>query len=336
MTRIVSYNILTGGYSMREQGARRTSQLTAMIHSTHPDIVGIVEATHPMITKQPLVIEEIAENLGMQLVMGGDAAHLSDYQIALLTRLPIVYSKIHPRPGILNKPVLEVCVEESNGEQLIVFVTHLNAAFYKGWAGNGLREREVREILRIMAPAREQGKPHLLMGDFNSLAPGDPFKASFLVGYVVGLDRSRRQTHILDGNPHLNFVVPPQLRFLKPILRIIPSSALLSTLFDAVATFYAPRGCIKLLLQAKYVDCFRNVHPRAWGFSCPAASPAGRIDYIFADPILADRLETCYEVTEGEGVAGSSASDHLPITADFGLGVEAVPIPAELNSVTIR
>jgi endonuclease/exonuclease/phosphatase family metal-dependent hydrolase len=336
MTRIVSYNILAGGYSMREHGARRTAQLTAMIRSIQPDIVGVVEATHPMITQRPLVIEEVAENLGMQLVMGGDAAHLSDYQIALLTRLPVVYSKIHARPGVLNKPVLEVCVEESNGEQLIVFVTHLNAAFYKGWAGNGLREREIREIVQIMAPAREQGKPHLLMGDFNSLAPGDPFKASFLVGYVVGLDRSRRQTHVLDGNPHLNFVVPPQLRFLKPILRVIPSSALLSALFDAAATFYAPRGCIKLLLQATYIDCFRRVHPHAWGFSCPAASPAGRIDYIFADPILADRLETCYEVTEGNGVAGSSASDHLPMTADFGLGVKAVSVHAELKRVTIH
>jgi endonuclease/exonuclease/phosphatase family metal-dependent hydrolase len=336
MTRIVSYNILAGGYSLREHGARRTSQLTGIIHSTQPDIVGIVEATHPMMTQRPLVIEEIAENLGMQLVMGGDATHPSDYQIALLTKLPIVYSKIHARPGVLNKPVLEVCVEESNGEQLIVFVTHLNAAFYRGWAGNGLREREIREILRIMAPALEQGKPHLLMGDFNSLAPGDPFKASFLVNYVVGLDRTRRHPHLLDGNPHLNFVVPPQLRFLKPILRIIPSSTLLSTLFDAVATFYAPRGCIKLLLRAKYVDCFRRVHSQAWGFSCPSASPAGRIDYIFADAKLADRLDTCYEVTEGDGVAGSSASDHLPITADFGLSVETVPVYADLKSVMVR
>src|SRR5581483_7914752 len=171
MTRIVSYNILAGGYSLRENGARRTVQLTKMIRSVQPDVVGLVEATHPLLKEKPLVIEEIAEALDMQLIMGGEAAHSSDYQLALLTRLPVVYTKIHTRPGLLNKPLLEVCVEESNGQQLTIFVTHLNAAFYRGWAGNHLREREVREILRIMAPVREQGKPHMLMGDFNSLAP---------------------------------------------------------------------------------------------------------------------------------------------------------------------
>ena len=54
MTRIVSYNILAGGYSMREQAKRRTSQLTGMLHSLQPDIVGVVEATHPMMTQRPL------------------------------------------------------------------------------------------------------------------------------------------------------------------------------------------------------------------------------------------------------------------------------------------
>jgi endonuclease/exonuclease/phosphatase family metal-dependent hydrolase len=332
MTRIVSYNILAGGYSLRENGARRTKQLTQMIRSVQPDVVGLVEATHPFLTQKPLVVEELAEALGMQLIPGGDAAHNRDYQLALLTRLPVVYTKIHPRSGILNKPLLEVCLEESNGQHLTVFLTHFHADFHRGWAGNQLREPEAREILRIMAPLREQGKPHLLMGDFNSLAPGDPFKASFLLRYVVDLDEARKTSHVGDGHPQLELVVPPKLRFLMPLLRIIPDNQWLCSLFDAAAAFYAPRGSIRILQEGGYIDSYRKVHPHEWGFTCPAALPAGRIDYIFASPDLAERLEECDTMVEGEGIPGSLASDHLPVTAAFGLGVQESSVQAELDS----
>jgi hypothetical protein len=33
---------------------------------------------------------------------------------------------------------------------------------------------------------------------------------------------------------------------------------------------------------------------------------------------MAGRLETCYVVTEGEGLAGADASDHLAVAARFG------------------
>src|SRR2546430_10685559 len=169
MTRIVSYNILAGGYSLREKGAKRVEQLTHIIHSAQPDVVGLVEAIHPQLTQKPLVIEEIAKALNMRLIIGAAATHQTDYQLAILTRLPVVSVRTHARPGVLNKPLLEVRVEESSGQQLTVFVTHLSASFSKRRAGNVIREREVQEILRITAPLREQKKPHILMGDFNSL-----------------------------------------------------------------------------------------------------------------------------------------------------------------------
>jgi endonuclease/exonuclease/phosphatase family metal-dependent hydrolase len=262
--------------------------------------------------QSPSVVEELAQRLGMQLVMGGKGTHSTDYQLALLTRLPVIHTKIHARPGLLTRPLLEVCVEEANGEHLTVFVAHLSAAFSKGWAGNAPRKREVREILHITAPLREQAVPHILLGDFNSLAPGDPFKASFLLRYIGELDRKKGVSG--DGHPHLKFVVPPRLRFLIPLLRIIPGSVLLSSLFDAAAWFYAPRSSIALLLKAGYVDCYRRMNPHAEGFTCPAAAPAGRIDYIFASPQVAKRLEACSVVTEGEGMPGGNASDHLAVT----------------------
>lgn len=320
MTRIVSYNILAGGYSVGEGEKRRTPQLTQIIRSTHPDVVGLAEAINLKVRQRPWVVEELAEALGMQLVMGEESPEYHDYQLALLTRLPVVYKKIHNASNLFIRPMLEVCVEEEGGQRLTIFVIHLSAAFNRGWAGNGIRQREIQEILRIVSKAHNT--PHILLGDFNSLAPGDAFKASFLVRYVVELDRKRRGVHVADGNPYLDFVVPKPLKFLKPLLRAIPRNHVLRTLFDTAAALYAPRGTISMIQQAGYVDCYRRVHPDAWGFTCPAVSPAGRIDFIFASPMLADRLESCDPVTDSDGLPASSASDHLAVVAEFGLRVE--------------
>ncbi len=331
MTRIVSYNILAGGYSLRKKGSRRTDQLVHIIRSAQPDIVGVAEAINRRVQEKPEVIEEIADILGMQLVRGGGPSSHHDFETALLTRLPVVYTKSHSRPGIMARPLLEVCVEEADGQQLTVFVTHLSAAFNRGRGGGGVRLREVREILNIMAPLREQGKPHLLMGDFNSMAPGEPFKASILLKYIVQLDARRSSNSQLhDGHPHLNSVVPRRLRFLKPALSIIAGSSFLSQIFDAAAFFYAPRGCIRLLKE-HYVDSFRQTHPTEDGFTCPASAPAGRIDYIFSSPVLAERLEDCYVIVKGEGLSGSDASDHLAVAAAFSPAIPIAPPTTRLD-----
>jgi endonuclease/exonuclease/phosphatase family metal-dependent hydrolase len=60
------------------------------------------------------------------------------------------------------------------------------------------------------------------------------------------------------------------------------------------------------------------------GFTCPSAAPAGRIDYIFANKVMADRLTMCRVITLGEDdLAGDQASDHLALAAEFGAGVVA-------------
>ncbi len=321
MTRITSYNILAGGYDLRTRSIEeRTEQLTTIIRSTQSDIVGMAEAINPLVTRHPLVIEKIAQKLDMQLVLGSDPKRCRDYQTALMTRLPIIYEKVHFTPEILTRPVLEVCVEEANGQQLVVFVVHLSAAFNKGWAGNSIRMREVREILRITAQV--QDRPHVIMGDFNSMAPGDAFKASFLLRYLAHIDSKQHTIGVIDGHPHLNVVVPRPLRFLTPILYTIPRSGLLSTLFDGMASIYAPRGPIVLMQSAGYTDCYRHAEQRAFGFTCPSAAPAGRIDFIFASPALAERLETCAPVVSSGDVMGSQASDHLAVAANFGPGVQ--------------
>jgi exonuclease III len=90
----------------------------------------------------------------------------------------------------------------------------------------------------------------------------------------------------------------------------------LSTIVDLISPVYA-QGGIDLLLKAGYVDCFRRVNPRSPGFTCVAALPAGRIDFIFASPEVAQRLSNSQVVTEGEGVNGAEASDHFAVYAEF-------------------
>src|SRR6266705_844018 len=125
MTRVLSYNILVGATS-------RVNQVTGIIKPVQPDIVGLVEATNPK------VVQELAKRLEMEAVMTAQAMHYHDWQIALLSRLPIVWTQTYT-PDTLAKPLLEACVEEADGQQLTVFVTHLIAAFNKGRAGEGMR-----------------------------------------------------------------------------------------------------------------------------------------------------------------------------------------------------
>jgi exodeoxyribonuclease-3 len=76
----------------------------------------------------------------------------------------------------------------------------------------------------------------------------------------------------------------------------------------------APRPAFGQLLAAGYVDCYRHCHPRAAGYTYPAAAPWLRLDYLFANPTLAARLERCDRVVSATAVR---ASDHLPVWATF-------------------
>src|SRR6266568_6248643 len=233
MTRILSYNIFVGGN-------RRVDQLTKIMSSAHPDVVGLVEAT----SRQ--TIEEIAGRLGMQYRMSGSYTQGDDWQTALLSRLPIVETHVYKRSDRLTHPLFEACIEEEDGRKLTVFITHLAAAFNQGRGGDSIRRREVQEILRIMTP--KQGTPHLLIGDFNAIAPGDRLKASALLRYLITMDLQYwRNPHEDFGHPNLDSVVPGPLRFLDPLLQTIPRNKALCAFFDWAGSLYAPRGSISLL-----------------------------------------------------------------------------------------
>jgi endonuclease/exonuclease/phosphatase family metal-dependent hydrolase len=296
MVSVLSYNILLGG-------TRREKELAAMIQSIQPDIVGLVEATNPH------VVEELANQLGMQFCLSGCAQGPRDWNIAVLSKLAIIQTRVHTRPGIFTrKHLLEVELEETNGERLTVFVTHLTANFFRGMKSVRKRRREVEEILHIMAPC--QDTPHLIMGDFNSKANGEEFKGSALLRYF----RSQRTIHGLHLQPGGSTKLSRYI--FRRILWLAIYSPFLIPLADCLSRIYA-QGGIDLLIKAGYSDCFRQIHPYDQGFTFHTAKPVGRIDYIFASPKLASRLIDCKVITEGNGIRGNLASDHFPVYAEF-------------------
>jgi endonuclease/exonuclease/phosphatase family metal-dependent hydrolase len=304
MTGVLSYNILLGG-------TRREKELAAIIKSVQPDIVGLVEATNPHI------VEELASQLGMQFCLSGRSRGPRDWNLAVLSKLAIVQTRVHTRPGIFTRRhLLEVELEEANGARLTVFVTHLTASFFRGMKSVRKRRREVEEILNIMAP--RQGTPHLIMGDFNSKTHGEDFKGSALLRYF----RSQRAPQGL--RPQLSNGKNVFRYIFRRTLRLAIYSPFLIPLADRLSRIYA-QGGIDLLLKAGYVDCFRQIHDDDPGLTFHTSQPVGRIDYIFASPELTSRLIDCKVVTEGGGISGILASDHFPVYAEF-----ATPVATDL------
>ncbi|HYX49484.1 MAG TPA: endonuclease/exonuclease/phosphatase family protein, partial [Ktedonobacteraceae bacterium] len=217
MTRLLTYNILTGGTG-------RLDQLATMIGATGADVVGLVEATNPQ------VVEELAQRLGMDFRLSGQATHERDWQVAMMSRLPIVGVQVHTRPGVFTrKYLLEVDIEEDDGKLLTVFVIHLRANFYQRAESNRIRLGEMQEILQIMA--RRRGTPHLLMGDFNAIAPGERLKGSAFLSYVLSPEHGYLRTY-------QDFIEHSQrkyaMRMSLHIIEAIPRSRFLSALTDRV------------------------------------------------------------------------------------------------------
>ena len=151
--RILSYNILDGG-------ADRAPLLTQVIERERPDVVGLVEAD------DPAVVARIAEHLHMDVIHAPGNHKAS----ALLSRFPIRQTLNHaPLHPALTKSLLEAVVVDGAGGAWNVGVLHLHA--HAAEKDEAIRDREIQEVLNILAEDRRAGSPHLLMGDFNANAP---------------------------------------------------------------------------------------------------------------------------------------------------------------------
>jgi exodeoxyribonuclease III len=148
---VMSYNILLGGES-------RMPLIQDVIKGQNPDVVALLEAN------SRANAEKLAQELDMQLTFGEGN---SEFHIAWLSRFPVVRAQVY-RPAVLQKLMLEIEVNWQ-GAPLYLFATHLSAG--RSQPGDKRRLQEIEAILDILRQVK--GKPNLLVGDFNAIAPSD-------------------------------------------------------------------------------------------------------------------------------------------------------------------
>jgi endonuclease/exonuclease/phosphatase family metal-dependent hydrolase len=145
--RLLSYNIQRGG-------AGREDALLSVIRPCNPDIVVFQEAT------RPAVIEHLAKAAGMRV-----CASMPKLSLGFMSRIPIAHYEWH-RPRVSRHAFLEIVPE---GMDFRVFGVHLSAVF-AAWT-ESRRVFELRAMLSSIQ--RHQHGFHALVGDFNTVTPGE-------------------------------------------------------------------------------------------------------------------------------------------------------------------
>lgn len=145
--KLLSYNIRFGG-------SGRESRLSEVIRAIAPDLVVFQEATDPR------VIEGLAESTGLSQWAARRA-----HSIGYISRVAVAHHEWH-YPAEARHSFLEIALE---GSESRIFGLHLSARFSK-WSERR-RAREIRALLKGIE--RHQQGFHVLVGDFNTLAPGE-------------------------------------------------------------------------------------------------------------------------------------------------------------------
>lgn len=159
--RLLSYNIRFGGLG-------REHALAETIIAAAPDLVVFQEATHPD------VIERIAAAAKFPYW-----AARRNHSIGYLSRENVEYHEWHYPAGARHS-FLEIVPA---GSQARVFGLHLSARFSK-W-DERRRAREIRSLLDGIK--RHQDGFHVLVGDFNTLAPGEALNVDRMPAWIRGL-----------------------------------------------------------------------------------------------------------------------------------------------------
>ena len=159
--RLLSYNIRFGGLG-REQALAET------IVAAAPDLVVFQEATRPE------VIERIAEATEFPYW-----AARRNHSIGFLSRHQVEYHEWHYPAGARHS-FLEIIPA---GGEARVFGLHLSARFSK-W-DERRRTREIRSLLDGIK--RHQDGFHVLVGDFNTLAPGEALNIDRMPTWIRAL-----------------------------------------------------------------------------------------------------------------------------------------------------
>jgi endonuclease/exonuclease/phosphatase family metal-dependent hydrolase len=178
--RLLSYNIRFGGTGREEE-------IAAVVRGCAPDVVVLQEASNPK------VVARVAERCEMPF-WGSRAGE----SVAFMSRLEIAHHTWYD-PWPLRRAFLEIVPA---GLAWRIFGVHLSA-IHSNWTERR-RAVELRALLDAIR-AHEHG-PHLVVGDFNTLAPGEeldlarlPYRFRAVVWVTGGRIRWRTIQMMLDG-----------------------------------------------------------------------------------------------------------------------------------------
>ena len=181
----MSFKLLS--YNIRFGGKERQFQIAEVINKINPDLVVFQEASEP----------EVIKFLSDKCTMPFRAARRK-YSLGFISRnKPEKYEWHHPENS--KHAFLEIQLPESETR---IFGLHLRARFSK-WS-EAKRHQEIKDLLEKIK--EHQHGFHALVGDFNTLAPGEVFHLELMplwiraLIWVSGRDirRDTIQT-ILDG-----------------------------------------------------------------------------------------------------------------------------------------
>jgi endonuclease/exonuclease/phosphatase family metal-dependent hydrolase len=324
--RLATYNVLVGG-------AGRENLIRSVLKRIDADVVALQEVCNSNLATS------IAGAFHMTCAVGEPSDKEMSCATALLSSRPVRATRHNQHPGRMLRSHLRVEVETGWPDMPVIGVhcLHLAARFGERAKGEARRMRELTLVLDQIA--REPQLPHVLIGDFNSIAPGDDVAATRFFRRLNALRRAGLVVTRDDGymgpalatedgdrdwdgdwlaagvDSRLVPGVPLLPRLVGPLTMGLPQSHAI----DRFMGRFIERWTVERLLSLGYVDCFRRKHPRAHGHTCATWSPAARVDYVFATPDLAAKLIGCDVVGDRRWADADAhiASDHFPLVADF-------------------
>lgn len=162
----MNLNLLT--YNIRFGGVGRETLLQRVIGTISSDLVIFQEATVPS------VIESLAHEAGYPFW-----AARANHSIAYISRIEIAHHQWHYLPGAKHS-FLEIVVA---GTESRIFGLHLSAIFSK-WT----ERRRAREIRALLEGIKHHSHGfHVLLGDFNTVAPGEVLDTRRMPAWIRGL-----------------------------------------------------------------------------------------------------------------------------------------------------
>lgn len=181
----MTYRLLS--YNIRYGGTGREAELLSVIRACDPDLVVFQEATNPA------VLERLARGASMAQWAGQRGRSLG-----FMSRRRVAHFAWH-RPRLSRHAFLEIIPA---GVDFSVVGVHLSAV-HSAWTERR-RIIELRALLRTLQ--RRQRRFHVLIGDFNTLAPGElldvrklPQRLRALVWLSGGRIRWRTIQEVLDA-----------------------------------------------------------------------------------------------------------------------------------------